>query len=102
MTKQMDWDTWIETYDPVKHDMPTDDGEIIEFDTMSQCMDGFEEHLPDVDPENIAMHIWTVTSADDWELCSTGFHFVDRMFYMICRNPWTEQDEASVYEEKLI
>lgn len=100
--KQMEWDEWKETYDPVMIEVGMDDGILLELDTASEVMQRFEEgwyDLGHIAPEDIAKHVWTITAGDGWSYTSTGFHYVDRESYLICRKPWTEENEACMYHD---
>jgi hypothetical protein len=48
------------------------------------------EQLPrDVDPRLV----WTIVDCDGKLYVSPGFHLVNRIDYVLCRNPWTDDDE---------
>jgi hypothetical protein len=99
---EMQWDDWKEKYDPIMIDVGQDDGTLLELDTMAEVMQRFEEGwygMGHVDPVNIPKYVWTITSGDGWQYTSTGFHYVDRESYLICRNPWTKENEACMYED---
>ena len=95
----MEWDDWKETYDPVMIHVDMDDGTLLELDTHQEVLDYIKDRLPHLDTEELAKHVWTITSGDGWQYTSTGFHFVDRESYLICLNPWTNENEACMYHD---
>ena len=46
-------------------------------------------------PDNIdAHHVWTIVDGGDGRLYVTpGFRFVNRIDYVVCKLPWSEDDE---------
>lgn len=75
-----DWDEFSETFQPLGLD---DLGEAFEgfFDNdIMVSLDSFEN----VDPA----HVWTVVDNGDGEIyIAEGFHFVNRLGYLLCRAP---------------
>ena len=111
---KMEWDEWFAKYQPVMVDAVMDDGIPLELYTVSEVMDWIENHkqdgliwsayfpsdeIPILNEEDIARHVWTTTSGDGWSYTSTGFHFVDRESYMICKIPWKTENEACMYHD---
>ncbi len=44
-------------------------------------------------PANVDCHlIWTLLDCDGRLYLSPGFHFVNRLGYVLCRVPWTDSD----------
>jgi hypothetical protein len=37
--------------------------------------------------------VWTIVDCDGKLYVSPGFRFVNRVDYVLCRNPWTDDDE---------
>jgi len=45
-----------------------------------------------------ANQVWTVVEGDDGRLYAlTGFHIVNKLYYAITEEPWTEEDEEIDY-----
>lgn len=43
--------------------------------------------------------VWTVVEGDNGKLyATTGFHVVNRMYYAVTEEPWTEEDESIDYK----
>jgi hypothetical protein len=97
--EQMEWDDWKEHYDPVMVEQGQDDGILLELDTHKEVLDYIKDRLPHLDTEDLAKHVWTITAGDGWQYTSTGFHFVDRESYLICRVPWKRENEACMYDD---
>jgi hypothetical protein len=52
------------------------------------------EHLPrDVDPRLV----WTIVDCDGKLYVSPGFHYVNRIDYVLCRVPWTDDEQQPDY-----
>ena len=95
---QMTWDDWYAKYQPVMFDAFLDDGEPLEFDDCKHAADYVRENFPGIKEDDIAKHVWTCTSGDGWWYVSTGFHVVDRMHHYVCKVPWDNLYEASMYD----
>jgi len=37
--------------------------------------------------------VWTIVDCDGKLYVSPGFHYVNRIDYVLCGNPWTDDDE---------
>jgi len=98
--KEMNYEEWIDTYKPLcGKDSPED---ILQFDTVKEVFEYLGKNPPPTDEDTfdeVHKMIWTETAGDGWWYISTGIHYVDRMHYFICKVPWKEQNEASVYED---
>jgi hypothetical protein len=78
-------DEWYETYKPIKNHIDPDgaswNGEM--FETYGEELE-FVNSQPD---ENI----WTWVEVEGGTYLVSGYHFVNRMGYIICSVPWTEE-----------
>lgn len=64
--------------------VPNDDGE-----TIRPTSDG-------IDPDS--KHLWTILDGDEALYASSGFHYVNRVGYLLTVEAWTEETEA-VWQE---
>ena len=99
--EHMEWDDWKGHYDPVTVEayLSQDDRILLELDTHQEVIAYIEKWMPSVEKDDIPKHVWTITSGDGWNYTSTGFHFVDRECYLICRVPWKRENEACMYDD---
>jgi hypothetical protein len=69
----------------------------------------FETYSPDIDhilslanDPNNAKRIWTMIDGDDGMYLIAGYHLVNRIYYIVTMEEWTDEDEEylmQVYDE---
>ncbi len=76
MSRRVDWEIWMDKYEPEM------DGE---------CVKMYETHEPkdmEILKKTDAKYVWTNLDGDNGNsYMSTGFHVVNRNYYVICKNP---------------
>lgn len=94
MTKIIKDEEFYETYKPIKN--PIDNN--ASFDgAMLETYGAELEHVLKVAREK-PDHVWTVIDGDGGLCISTGYHFVNRLGYIITEVPFTE--DVCVYDEE--
>lgn len=53
--------------------------------------------LSDVGAAVVIKHIWTVTDAGEDMYATGGFHYVDRMGYLVTEKPWDNANDIAEY-----
>ena len=91
------WVDWVEKYKPITN--PLDD---------NASFDGFavETYGPEIDyvrefgkKPGGELKIWTVMAVDGKIIVSSGFHFVNRLNYILTEEPFAEAEDIDVYDE---
>ena len=85
----MDWDVWEKQFQPIKNLIPGADME-----DLHTPGDRFETYGLEIRAVHFCLaffplHVWTVADADSGDelfLCN-GYHYVNRMYYYITKNP---------------
>jgi len=94
-TKAPTTDDWRKKYTPVEN--PRGDlgwG----FDDKCHLFDTFGSDLDFVKKQK-SDHVWTLVDGDDGTpMLVAGFHFVNRVGYVVTKEPWT--DEGEFYEDE--
>lgn len=84
--KEMTYDDFLEKYTPIKN-------HICKTAPLDGCM--FEtireeyEFVKNQDPKNV----WTLIDCDGWYGIAAGFHFINRLGYVITEEPWESVEE---------
>ncbi|MCA3000347.1 MAG: hypothetical protein ING75_17300 [Rhodocyclaceae bacterium] len=91
------WEDWIEKYKPITN--PLDDN-------ASWDGFGFETYGPEIDyvrefgkKPGGELKAWTVVDVDGKLIVSSGFHFVNRLNYILTEVPFAEAEDIDVYDE---
>ncbi|NDD55381.1 hypothetical protein EBZ39_16225, partial [bacterium] len=89
-----DWDEFAQTFCPFDlADLGEEFDEVFDNDVMIS-LDAFEEVNP--------AHVWTVIDGDDGELyLAEGFHYVNRLGYVLCRAPRQPNKDFSTNHYKV-
>jgi len=78
------YDEWYEKYKPLG-DLY---GNPITFETFGADLEAVQETKPE--------YIWTFVDGGDYSGYSSGMHFVNRMYYLICEVPFEEDEDLYV------
>lgn len=70
----------------------TDEGDLKKFETYGE---EFEEAKKLAGEE--CEFLWTIVEAGDKWYLLPGFHLVNRMCYVICKNPWKADQRSYLY-----
>ena len=91
--KEITLNEFEEAYKPIQDD----DGIELQFDTYQEALDYVKENI--IKEENIEdlhmkyRYIWTAIDSDDSYIFSNGYHMCNRLFYVVCKNPWGTNDD---------
>lgn len=84
---------WVETYRPTKNQLvPNAPFEGSMFETFGKELAHVQSQ-----PKN---QVWTVLDVDGDLIISDGFHFVNRMGYIITEVPYTNDEPLDVYDDE--
>ena len=56
------------------------------------------DYLGDIDPDS--KHLWTAVDGEGYAVdYISGYHFVNRLYYVVSENPWTEETFVSSFPD---
>ena len=83
---EMSYDDWIEKYKPIDN---TIGKYVTKGDKQFETYGAEKEFVLDQDAE----YVWTWVTGDNADLLLPGFHYVNRMAFFVCEEPWTEEEQ---------
>lgn len=87
MSKFYTYDSWVETFKPIKNKISKyPDESLIHFETYGDEVE-FVKAQHAINPKTI----WTEVDGDSGTYIVAGWHFVNRVSYYITENPWEDE-----------
>jgi hypothetical protein len=90
MSRKSDYDIWFDKFKPILiESLETNDVSLRMYET-------YGEDLKSVQQADVKK-VWTLLDCDGKLYLSPGFHIVNRLNYIICKNSWNEKTRDYLY-----